>query len=161
LPPGTPAPLAPAEALKSFQLAKGLEIQLVAHEPVVRQPVCISFDDRGRLWVLQYLQYPNPNGLKPVSIDQYLRTKYDRLPEPPPKGPKGADRITILEDKDGDGRYETAKDFVTGLNIASGMCLGHGGVFIAQPPYLLFYPDKNGDDIPDGDPEVLLTGFGL
>ena len=56
----------------------------------------ITFDDRGRMWVMQYLQYPNPAGLKPVKVDQYLRTVYDRVPEPPPKGPKGADRITIL-----------------------------------------------------------------
>ena len=83
------------------------------------------------------------------------------MPEPPPKGPKGADRITILDDPDGDGRYRKAKDFVTGLNLAIGLAFGHGGVFVVQPPYLLFYPDRNGDDVPDGDPEVLLTGFGM
>jgi putative membrane-bound dehydrogenase-like protein len=121
----------------------------------------MSFDDRGRLWVLQYLQYPNPAGLKPVKVDQYLRTKYDRIPEPPPKGPRGADRLTILYDPDANGRFTKAKDFVTGLNLASGFCLGNGGVYVAQPPYLLFYPDRNGDDIPDRDPEVLLTGFGM
>src|SRR5213079_1483972 len=117
--------------------------------------------DRGRLWVVQYLQYPNPAGLKPVQVDQFLRTKYDRVPEPPPRGPKGADRITILSDPDESGRYRKARDFVGGLNLCSGMCLGHGGVFVMQPPYLLFYPDKDGDDVPDGDPEVLLEGFGL
>jgi putative membrane-bound dehydrogenase-like protein len=153
--------LSPEEAVKRMSVPEGFEVRLVACEPDVRQPLTISFDDRGRIWVIQYLQYPNPAGLTPVKVDEYLRTVYDRVPEPPPKGPKGADKITILEDKDGDGRFETAKDFVTGLNIASGMCLGHGGVFVAQPPYLLFYPDKNGDDIPDGDPEVLLSGFGL
>jgi putative membrane-bound dehydrogenase-like protein len=121
----------------------------------------MSFDDRGRMWVIQYLQYPTPAGLKAVKVDQYLRTVYDRMPEPPPKGPKGADRITILSDPDEQGRYRNAKDFVGDLNLASGMCLGHGGVFVAQPPYLLFYPDRNGDDVPDGDPEVLLTGFGM
>jgi putative membrane-bound dehydrogenase-like protein len=71
------------------------------------------------------------------------------------------DRITILEDPDGEGRYRKAKDFVNGLNLASGMAIGHGGVFVAQSPYLLFYPDRNGDDVPDGDPEVLLSGFGM
>src|SRR5580692_5474522 len=54
-----------------------------------------------------------------------------------------------------------AKDFIGGLNLASGFAIGYGGVFIAQPPYLLFYPDANGDDVPDRDPEVLLTGFGM
>jgi len=54
-----------------------------------------------------------------------------------------------------------AKDFIGGLNLASGFAIGYGGVFIVQSPYLLFYPDANGDDVPDGDPEVLLTGFGM
>jgi putative membrane-bound dehydrogenase-like protein len=151
----------PEEAIKRMQVPDGFQVKLVASEPMIRQPVTMSFDDRGRLWVLQYLQYPNPAGLKPIKVDQYLRTVYDRVPEPPPKGPKGADRITILSDPDRNGRYRRSKDFVTGLNLASGMCLGHGGVYVAQPPYLLFYPDKNGDDVPDGDPEVLLTGFGM
>jgi putative membrane-bound dehydrogenase-like protein len=151
----------PQEALKRMRVAEGFEVKLVASEPNIRQPVTISFDERGRMWVVQYLQYPNPAGLKAVSVDQYLRTKYDRVPEPPPRGPKGADRITICEDTDGDGAMDKFKDFVTGLNLASGMALGHGGVFVAQPPYLLFYTDKNRDDIPDGDPEVLLTGFGM
>jgi putative membrane-bound dehydrogenase-like protein len=151
----------PDEALKRMKPAEGLEVTLVAAEPLIRQPVTMTFDDRGRLWVIQYLQYPAPAGLKPVAVDQYLRTKYDRVPEPPPKGPKGLDRVTILSDPDATGRYQKAKDFVTGLNIASGLALGHGGAFVLQAPYLLFYPDKNGDDVPDADPEVLLTGFGL
>ena len=121
----------------------------------------ISFDQKGRMWVLQYLQYPNYAGLKAVKQDQFLRTVWDRVPEPPPKGPVGADRLTILSDPDENGVFRKSKDFVTGLNIASGFCLGHGGVYVAQPPYLLFYPDKNADDVPDGPPEVLLTGFGM
>ena len=157
------APRAPApeEALKQIRVADGLELQLFASEPLVQQPVSISFDDRGRMWVLEYIQYPNPNGLKATAVDQYLRTKYDRVPDPPPRGPKGADRITILEDTDGDGRADRAKQFISGLNLASGMALGYGGVFVAQPPYLLFYADYDRDDQPDGDPEVLLTGFGM
>ncbi len=107
------------------------------------------------------MQYPNPAGLKPVTVDQYLRTEYDRMPEPPPRGPRGADRIKILEDTDGDGRADKETVFVDGLNLASGLAVGHGGVFVGQAPYLLFYPDRNRDDRPDGDPEVLLTGFGL
>lgn len=158
-----PAPAAPSpvEAAKKIRIADGLELQLFAAEPMVRQPVSMSFDHRGRLWVLQYLQYPNPNGLSPTAVDQYLRTKYDRVPEPPPRGPKGDDCITILEDTDGDGRADQAKEFLKGLNLASGMALGYDGVFVAQPPYLLFYADRDHDDLPDGDPEVLLTGFGM
>lgn len=158
-----PAPAAPSplEAAKNIRLTEGLEIRLFAAEPMVRQPVSMSFDHRGRLWVLQYLQYPNPNGLSPTAVDEYLRTKYDRVPEPPPRGPKGDDCITILEDTDGDGRADRAKVFLKGLNLASGMALGYDGVFVAQPPYLLFYADRDHDDLPDGDPEVLLKGFGM
>jgi putative membrane-bound dehydrogenase-like protein len=151
----------PAEAVRLMKLPPEFSAVCVASEPMIRQPVSISFDTRGRMWVLQYLQYPNYAGLKAVRQDQYLRTVWDRVPEPPPKGPVGADRLTILSDPDKNGVYRKSKDFVTGLNIASGFCLGHGGVYVAQPPYLLFYPDKNADDVPDGDPEVLLTGFGM
>jgi putative membrane-bound dehydrogenase-like protein len=151
----------PDEAVKRMKLPDGFIVRCVASEPMIRQPVSISFDARGRLWVLQYLQYPNYAGLKPVKQDQYLRTIWDRVPEPPPHGPKGADRLTICYDPDENGVFCKSKDFVTGLNIASGFCIGNGGVYIVQPPYLLFYPDKNEDDVPDGDPEVLLTGFGM
>jgi putative membrane-bound dehydrogenase-like protein len=151
----------PAEALRRMRVAEGFDVTLVASEPGIRQPVTMSFDAHGRIWVVQYLQYPDPAGLKAVSVDQYLRTKYDRMPEAPPHGPKGADKVTICEDTDGDGTADKFTDFITGLNLASGMALGHGGVFVAQPPYLLFYADKNRDDIPDGDPEVLLSGFGM
>ena len=151
----------PAEAAKRMKLPDGFSARVVAAEPMIRQPVSISFDARGRMWVLQYLQYPNYAGLKAVKQDQYLRTIWDKVPDPPPHGPKGADRLTICSDPDENGVYRKSRDFVTGLNIASGFCLGHGGVYVAQPPYLLFYPDKNEDDVPDGDPEVLLTGFGM
>lgn len=138
-----------------------LQVSLFASEPMIVQPVCIEFDVRGRLWVVQYLQYPNPRGLKRASVDRWSRTTYDRVPEPPPRGPKGSDRITILEDTDGDGAADKAHDFVSGLNLATGIALGHGGVFVLNVPYLLFYADRNQDDIPDGDPEVCLTGFGM
>jgi putative membrane-bound dehydrogenase-like protein len=150
---------APDVAASKMSLAPGFAVDLVAAEPHVRQPVCIEFDDRGRLWVVQYLQYPNPAGLKRVKVDRYSRTMYDRVPEPPPRGPRGADRITILEDAD--GRVDRSHDFVSGLNLATGIAFGYGGVFVLNVPYLLFYPDRNHDDIPDGDPEVLLSGFGM
>ncbi|MBC7965020.1 MAG: dehydrogenase, partial [Fuerstia sp.] len=153
--------LSPEQAVQRMQLADGFEVQLVASEPLVCQPVCIEFDDRGRLWVIQYLQYPNPEGLKRVQVDRYSRTKYDRVPEPPPHGPRGADRITILADTDGDGRMDGGRDFIDGLNLATGLAFGHGGVFVLNVPYLLFYPDRNRDDVPDSDPDVLLTGFGM
>jgi putative membrane-bound dehydrogenase-like protein len=153
--------LTPEQSVRQMRLQKGFEIATIAAEPLVRQPVAIEFDDRGRLWVIQYLQYPNPEGLKRVQVDRYSRTVYDRIPDPPPHGPRGADRITILEDSDGDGQMDTSRDFVSGLNLATGLAFGHGGVFVLQTPYLLFYPDRNRDDIPDSDPAVLLAGFGM
>jgi putative membrane-bound dehydrogenase-like protein len=150
---------APGVAASKMTAADGLAVQLVASEPLVRQPVAIDFDDRGRLWVLQYLQYPNPAGLKRVKVDRYSRTVYDRVPEPPPRGPKGDDRLTILE-LGPDGKVVKAHDFVSGLNLASGFAFGHGGVFVLQAPYLLFYRSRDGDRA-DGDPDVLLSGFGM
>src|SRR5213078_484344 len=87
----------PGQSAGRMTVPPGFTVSLVAAEPVVRQPVAIDFDDRGRLWVMQYLQYPNPAGLKRVAVDRYSRTVYDRVPDPPPKGPQGADRLTIVE----------------------------------------------------------------
>src|SRR6185437_13196946 len=151
----------PDAARARMVVPEGFHVEVFASEPMVRQPLTVSFDARGRAWVIEYLQYPVPAGLKPVTVDQYLRTEYDRVPEPPPRGPRGADRIKILEDTDGDGKADKETVFVEGLNLASGLAVGHGGVFVGQAPYLLFYPDKNKDDKPDSDPEVLLSGFGL
>ncbi len=150
-----------AEAPKHFQVAEGFKATLFAGEPNIRQPILVKFDDRGRLWTIQYLQYPNPAGLKRVSVDRYSRTVYDRVPEPPPRGPKGTDRITIMEDTTGSGHADKFKDFISDLNLVTGLAFGYGGVFVLQSPYLLFYPDRNRDDVPDSDPEVVLSGFGM
>jgi len=154
-------PLEPEEALKAFQTPDDLAVDLVLSEPIVRQPVNMNFDERGRLWVVQYLQYPHPAGLKLLSRDGVWRASYDKVPPPPPHHDRGLDKITIHEDADGDGVYETHKTFVEGLNITSSVAIGRGGVWVLNPPYLLFYPDRDGDDVPDGDPEVHLQGFGL
>jgi putative heme-binding domain-containing protein len=154
-------PTPPDEAVKRFKTHAGFEIQLLAAEPMVRQPLDLTWDTRGRLWVVQYLQYPFPAGLKVVKYDQYLRAVFDKVPPPPPHHFPGADKVTVLEDTDGDGRFDKAKDVLTGLNIVSSVLLGRGGIWVLNPPYLLFYRDANGDDVPDGDPEVHLSGFGL
>ncbi len=80
--PDGPA-LAPAEAAKSFTIARGLQWQQLLAEPTLRQPLFATFDPRGRLWVVQYLQYPEPAGIKPLSRDNFWRIVYDRLPKPP------------------------------------------------------------------------------
>jgi putative membrane-bound dehydrogenase-like protein len=151
----------PEQTLRSFKPIDGQTMELVASEPVIRQPVDLHFDDRGRLWVVQYLQYPFPAGLTITAYDQYLRARYDGVPATPPKHVRGADKITVLEDKDGDGSFESHTDVITGLNITTSVLTGHGGVWVMNPPYLLFYRDRTGDGLPDGEPEVRLAGFGL
>jgi glucose/arabinose dehydrogenase len=154
-------PLSAEESIKTFQVPDDLVIETVLSEPIVRQPLQISFDERGRMWVVQYLQYPFPAGLKVIKYDEHLRAVFDKTPLPPPKGDRGRDKITIHEDTDGDGVYDKHKTFVDGLNIATSCAVGRGGVWVLNPPYLLFYPDKDKDDVPDSDPIVHLEGFGL
>ena len=88
-------PLAPKEAQKRFRTRPGLAVDLIASEPVVKQPLYLAFDERGRMWVTQYRQYPFPAWLKVVSYDQYIRAKFDKVPPPPPDHFKGEDRVTI------------------------------------------------------------------
>jgi putative membrane-bound dehydrogenase-like protein len=154
-------PLTPAETIQHFKVAPGLKMAVAAHEPEVRQPLNLHFDERGRMWVVQYIQYPFPAGLKVVKYDEYLRAVFDKVPPPPPNHFKGKDKVSIHEDRDGDGVFETHKTFLPDLNIARSVVTGRGGVWVLNPPYLMFYPDKNRDDIPDGDPVVHLSGFGL
>jgi len=159
--PAKNKPLSPAEAVLQFKVPADLEVEVAVAEPAVRQPVFFNFDERGRLWVMQYLQYPSPAGLKMVSRDRYYRVVYDKVPPPPPNHFLGKDRISIHEDSQGTGRYDRHSTFVDGLNIATAFARGRGGVWVLNPPYLLFYPDRNNDDVPDGPPEVHLEGFGL
>jgi putative heme-binding domain-containing protein len=154
-------PTAPQEALKKFTTRPDVAIDLMASEPALEQPLYASWDSKGRMWVMQYRQYQFPAGLKVVSYDQHLRAKFDKVPLPPPRGEKGADKVTVFEDTDGDGFFDKHADVITGLNIASAALTGRGRIWVLNPPYLLSYPDANDDGLPDGDPEVELSGFGL
>lgn len=139
----------------------GLQAEVILHEPAVRQPVFFNFDEKGRIWVVQFLQYPYPAGVRIVDLDDQFHAVYDRVPPAPPNHVRGADRITIHSDRDGDGLFETHKVFLDGLNITTAVERGRAGVWVLNPPYLLFYPDRNDDDLPDSDPIVHLSGFGL
>lgn len=131
----TPAPLSPHEAAQSMRVPDGFSVTLVASEPDVVQPISFCFDDRGRLFVAEALNY-----------GEWQAT--------------GNDRIVILDDSDGDGRAEKRKVFFEGLNYVTGIEVGFGGVWVMSPPNLYFIADGDGDDVPDGEPKVLFDGFG-
>ncbi len=133
--------LAPKEAAQYMTVPNGFQVDLIAAEPDVTQPVAMTIDHKGRLWIAEAHTYPQ------------------RAPGNKTVG-DGKDRIIILEDTDGDGSFETRKVFTEKLNLVSGLEVGFGGVWVGAAPYLMFIPDKNGDDKPDGDPVVLLDGWG-
>ena len=130
--------LAPAEAAKAMTVPEHFSVTLFAGEPDVVQPIAMAFDDRGRLWVAEAYSYP-------------ARVADD----------KAKDRILIFEDVDGDGKFDKRTVFFDKLNLVSGLEVGFGGVWVGAAPNLLFIPDKNGDDQPDGPPQVLLDGWGF
>jgi putative membrane-bound dehydrogenase-like protein len=130
------AGLSPEEAVKAMTLPEGFSAKLFAGEPDVHQPVGFCIDDRGRLWVAEAYTYP-------------IRAKEG----------EGRDDILIFEDSDGDGKFDKRTVFATGLNLVSGIEVGFGGVWVGAAPYLLFIPDKDGDDKPDAKPQVLLDGW--
>ncbi len=138
--PAPPSPVANVDAQKvvrDLRLMPGFRADLVAAEPDVHQPVAFAIDERGRLWIAEAYSYPTKR----------------------PEG-EGLDRILILEDTDGDGHFETRKVFAEKLNLVSGLEVGFGGVWVGAAPHLLFIPDRDRDDRPDGPAEVLLDGWG-
>jgi putative membrane-bound dehydrogenase-like protein len=132
------AGLSAAEAARAMTLPPGFSATVFAAEPEIRQPIAMALDDRGRLWVAENPEYPRWG--------------------PPEKG--GSCRVLVLEDADGDGAHDRRTVFLENVNFISGLEVGFGGVWIGAPPYLLFVPDRDGDDRPDGPPEVLLDGWG-
>ncbi|NQV24239.1 MAG: c-type cytochrome [Rhodopirellula sp.] len=131
-------PLPPAEAIKRLRVPEGFRITLAAAEPDVRQPIAMTFDDRGRLWVAESYSY-----------DGSTFTDETR------------DRILIFEDTTGDGVLDRRRVFCDGLTHLTGLEIGFGGVWITAPPNLSFIPDRNHDDVPDGDTVVHLDGWSL
>jgi len=128
----------PERTLAQMHVPEGFKVELVVAEPDLHQPVAFTWDERGRLWVIEACSYPTKR----------------------PPG-EGLDKVVIFSDADGDGRFETRKVFAEGLNLASAIEVGYGGVWVGAAPELLFLPDRDRDDQPDGPPEVLLDGFGF
>jgi putative membrane-bound dehydrogenase-like protein len=129
------------EAVRAMTLANGYTVNAWAAEPVVVQPMAFTWDDRGRLWVAENLDYETRG--RGFSND-------------------GTSRIVILEDTDRDGVSDRRTVFMEGIIFPSALAVGFGGVFVGAPPNLLFVPDRNGDDKADlADIEVRLTGWGI
>ena len=154
----------PAEqSLQNLIPQADLEIDLVRSEPAIKQPSFLRFDERGRMWVVEYRQYPAPAGVSIQSKDRWWRAIYDKVPAPPghPDNVPGEDRITIHQDTNGDGHFDHSKIFLDGLNLATGLAWDRDGIWVLQPPYLLYYRDSDRDDRVDGPPDVHLSGFGI
>ena len=130
------AGLDPASAAREATMPEGFKMHVFAAEPDVRQPIAFCLDDRGRVWVAEGLVYPR------------------RQPEG-----EGIDRILIFEDTDGDHEFDKQTVFKDGLNLVSGLQIGFGGVWVGAAPYLMFIPDRDGDDVPDDEAEILLDGW--
>ncbi|MFK8113989.1 MAG: PVC-type heme-binding CxxCH protein, partial [Rubripirellula sp.] len=131
--------LSPSEAVKKMAIPEGFEVSIFASEPDIAEPIAFCFDDRGRMWVAENFNY------------QTRRAHTDDQ----------VSRIQILEDTDGDGVFDKKKTFTDKLTFTSGIACGFGGVFVGSPPNLTFIPDADGDDVPDGPPEILLDGWGI
>jgi putative membrane-bound dehydrogenase-like protein len=129
-------PLTPERALAEFRLEPGLKIELVSAEPTIDSPVALAFDERGRMYVAENRGYPTGPG----------------------EGEPPAGRIALLEDFDGDGRFEKRTDFATGLTFPNGLMPWKGGLIVTCAPEILYLKDIDGDGQADLR-EVLFTGF--
>ena len=137
-PDASARPPAAEEALKMFELPGGFTANLFASEPEVQNPIAMTWDGRGRLWIAENYTYAE----RQTRFDLSMR-----------------DRVLILEDTDGDGRADKRTVFTDKVSMLTSVEVGRGGVWLMCPPQLLFIPDADGDDVPDGEPVVLLDGF--
>jgi putative heme-binding domain-containing protein len=126
-------PFSPTEAVAHMTVPDGFSVEVVAAEPDLVNPIAMTFDDRGRIWVTESIEYPRKSA-----------------------GP-GRDRVKILEDTRGDGRADRVQIFADGLNIPTGVAVGYGGVWVLNSPDLLFLKEKDGKEI---SRQVVLSGFG-
>ncbi|HUH47782.1 MAG TPA: PVC-type heme-binding CxxCH protein, partial [Arenibacter sp.] len=129
-------PLSPEDSQRHIQLPEGFTAELFASEPDIINPIAFTWDERGRLWVVQSHDYPH--GLA---------------------NEVGGDRITICEDTDGDGKADKFTDFATEQHLSTGITLVKGGAIVAQAPDMVFLEDTDGDDKMDKR-TVLFSGFG-
>ncbi len=130
-------PLTPKDSLDYTQVRAGFDMTLFAAEPDIVNPISFAWDERGRMWAAETIDYPNEV-----------------------KDGTGEDRIKILEDTDGDGLADKVTVFADGLNIPTSLTFWNGGIIVAQAPDFLFLKDTDGDDKADVR-EVLFSGWGI
>ena len=134
-----PSPLlTPAKALANLQLPSGFRATVFAAEPDVQNPIDMAWDARGRLWVAENYTYAE------------RRQRFDLSLK---------DRVVILHDTDGDGISDQRKVFLDDVQMLTSVEVGHGGVWLMCPPFVLFVPDQDRDDVPDGPAQIVLDGF--
>ncbi|HEY8550973.1 MAG TPA: PVC-type heme-binding CxxCH protein, partial [Vicinamibacterales bacterium] len=136
-PPKYQLPLTADDSMKLITVPAEFRLELFASEPMIGKPITFAFDERGRLWLIEAVDYPN----------RVLN------------GAPGDDRIKILEDTDGDGRADKVTIFAEHINLASSLVFANGGVIVAAAPHMLFLADTDGDDRADVR-KVLNTGWG-
>lgn len=135
--PRVQLPLSPEDSQKHIQLPEGFTAELYAAEPNIINPIAFTWDERGRLWVVQSQDYPH-------KLENDV----------------GGDRITICEDTDNDGKADKFTDFATDQGLTTGITLVKGGAIVAQAPEMVFLEDTDGDDKVDKR-TVLFDGFGI
>jgi putative membrane-bound dehydrogenase-like protein len=128
--------VAPKDAVATWKVKPGFKVEFVTHEPQIRDPIAISFDENGRMFVCEMIDYSEER---------------DRTPH--------LGRISVLEDKDGDGYYETSKVFADDFPLPTGLIWANGGLFVGATPNIWRLEDKDGDGRADVR-EKVFTGFG-
>ena len=146
-------PRTAADTVKQFQMEPGFKASAIASEPLINKPIAMQWDGKGRLWIAETPEYPN--GRRPMVTEAWKETgvllpdNYDR---------PARDRISVLEDTDGDGVLDKKTVFHTGLELVTGFCLYGDGVIAVGQPDIVFLHDTNGDGKADKE-EPLYTGF--
>jgi putative membrane-bound dehydrogenase-like protein len=128
------APTEPVDALKTFRVAPGFRIEQVAAEPLVTDPVAVSFDENARLYVVEMRGYSE-------NKDEHVS------------------RVRLLEDADGDGRFDKSTIFADGLAWPTAIFCWAGGVIVADAPDIFYFKDNDGDGKAD-ERRLLYTGLG-
>lgn len=134
----TAEPMPAAEAARRFAVPDGFDVTVFSAEPDVQNPIAMTWDSKGRIWIAENYTYAERSQRFELSL---------------------RDRVVILADTTGDGVADQRKVFTDQVQMLTAVEVGHGGVWLMCPPQVLFIPDADGDDVPDGPAQVVLDGF--